>query len=294
MTQNNATSTSVVPECGKICSYDFDSKQEGRFYPLLRKNINCQNIIKRMINPPYKVVKPPPRDPPPEMVKDYTQNGQCPINYYGIIFDDSGSSNPRVYTNQQFNDLLRRENVSNINTYGDNVLQPTLNKYIDQIKDKHVLVVGTLAPWAEAMLINRGARKVTTAEYNAISIGHPRIETITPYKLAEKFVQGQVELFDTAFSYSSIEHTGIGRYGDPLMPHGDLEATAQIWCMVKPGGYFFVGVPVSGDITKCKYLWNAHREYGAVRLQHLTANWEVLEELGRDFHNTLYVTRKLV
>jgi hypothetical protein len=168
-----------------------------------------------------------------------------------------------------------------------------LNKYIDQIREKRVLVVGTQVPWAEAMLINRGARKVITAEYNAISIGHPRSETITPYKLADKFVQGQVELFDAAFSYSSLEHTGIGRYGDPLMPHGDLEAMAQIWCMVKPGGYFFMAVPVSGNRKGCWYEWNAHRVYGEVRLQHLTANWEVLEEHGRSPpRNTLYVLRK--
>jgi hypothetical protein len=285
--------TSIIPDCGKICSYDFDSKEDGKFYPLLRKDVNCQNIMKRMISPPFKVVKPPPRNPPPEMVNNYTQNGQCQMSFYHRYIDESGTSNPRAFTKEQFNNLLMRDNRSNINVYGEGTVQPTLNKYIDQIRDKHILVVGTQVPWAEAMLINRGARKVTTAEYNAISIGHPKSVTITPYKLAEKFVQGQVELFDAAFSYSSLEHTGIGRYGDPLMPHGDLEATAQIWCMVKPGGLFFMAVPVSGNRKGCWYAWNAHRIYGEVRLQHLTANWNVLEELGRGAgHNVLYVLKK--
>jgi hypothetical protein len=284
---------SVIPDCGKICSYDFDSKEDGRLYPLLRKNVSCQNIMQRMISPPYKVVKPPPRKPPPEMINNYTQNGQCQMNYYHRYIDESGKSESRVYSAEQFNNLLMRETKSNINAYGEGSVQPTLNKYVDQIRDKHILVVGTQIPWAEAMLINRGARKVTTAEYNNISILHPKCETIKQYKLAEKFFRGQVELFDAAFSYSSLEHTGIGRYGDPLMPHGDLEATAQIWCMVKPGGYFFMAVPVSGNRKGCWYAWNAHRIYGEVRLQHLTANWEVLEEHGLGAgHNVLYVLKK--
>jgi len=28
-------------------------------------------------------------------------------------------------------------------------------------------------------------------------------------------------LFDMVFSFSSIEHDGLGRYGDPLNPNGD-------------------------------------------------------------------------
>jgi SAM-dependent methyltransferase len=292
----------TAPECGKICSYDFDARRaDAKFYPLLQKRVNCTNILRRMIRPPYPVVKPPPRDPPPELVADYTQNGQCPIKNYSRYMDDSGTGQARVFTAKQFNEWLWQEKVRNVNTYGDNnVVQPTLTRYIDQIKDKHVLVIGTLKPWAEAMLINRGARKVTTAEYNPLTVEHPRVETITPSRLAERFVADSAtagnspELFDTAFSYSSLEHTGIGRYGDPLMPFGDLEAVAQVWCMLKPGGLFFLAVPVSKNRKKCKYLWNAHRVYGVARLQHLTANWEVLDDQTTgDRYHALFVLRKI-
>lgn len=266
-------STAAVPDCGKICSYEYDRSEYGKFYPLLRKQVNCQNIFNRMINPPYKVVKPPPRHPPPNMVNDYTQNGECPIRYWPQYFDESGPSQSRYYNAQYFLNYLRKENVSNVNHYADkNIVQPTLTKYIEHITDKNVLVVGTQRPWAEAMLVNRGARKVTTAEYNYLTIEHPRIEIIKPHKLAERFSAGQAEQFDAAFSYSSFEHTGMGRYGDPLMPFGDLEAVAQVWCMMKPGGYLFLAVPVSDDRKECMYMWNAHRVYGKARLQHLTAN----------------------
>ena len=35
--------------------------------------------------------------------------------------------------------------------------------------------------------------------------------------------------FDAVVSFSSIEHSGLGRYGDALNPWGDLIASAQAW-----------------------------------------------------------------
>ena len=36
-------------------------------------------------------------------------------------------------------------------------------------------------------------------------------------------------------TFSSIEHSGLGRYGDSLNPWGDLITMAQSWCLLKPG-----------------------------------------------------------
>ena len=41
---------------------------------------------------------------------------------------------------------------------------------------------------------------------------------------------------DFAFSYSSIEHNGLGRYGDPLNPNADLQDVAMLSCIIRPGG----------------------------------------------------------
>jgi len=48
--------------------------------------------------------------------------------------------------------------------------------------------------------------------------------------------------------------------------------------MVKPAGHSILVVPVSEDRIQCSIFWNAARIYGSVSLQHLTANWRVLEE----------------
>ena len=267
--------------CGKTCSYEWDRKEEGKYYPLLLKTVNCPNTLYRMAHSPYTVVRPPPRRPPPELVKNYTIDGQCPISSY-IYRDDSstGQQPSRTHFNQEtFRKLLERDNVTNVNYYRDkNVLKPALIKYRHTIRDRRVAVIGTVEPWAESMLVNLGAKSVTTIEYSDLVIEHERLTTITPSRLAKQFISSQADPFDTVFTYSSLEHSGIGRYGDPIAPFGDLEATAQVWCMVKEGGHFILAVPVSNDRQKCSIVWNLERRYGAVRLQHLTANWRVLDE----------------
>jgi len=236
------------------------------------------NTLYRMAHSPYPVVVPPPRTPPANLVNDFTMNGQCPLLY--LYFDQSNSATkkkPVIFTVKAFSALLAQERVRNINSYRDkNVLKPILHTYVNVIKGKHVAVIGTQKPWAEAMLINLGARHVTTIEYTELVIDHDRVTNITPYELAKQFLSGQADPFDTVFTYSSLEHSGLGRYGDPLSPFGDLEATAQVWCMVKPGGHFILAVPQHENRTSCAVKWNAHRVYGIARLQHLTANWRVL------------------
>jgi len=223
-------------------------------------------------------------------------NGLCRLGkpWY---FDDSAPSVPKSFPADRFRSLLKRDKQGiNINHYHDqNKLKPTLRRYIDVIRNKHVAVIGTAVPWAEAMLINLGVDKVTTVEYREILIEHPQVQVTTPYKLAEKFLICPADTFDTVFSYSSIEHVGLGRYGDPLMPYGDTEALAQIWCVTKPGGYLFLAVPVTHNRKECVLRWNAQRNYGFIRMQHLTANWRVLDEINLldSVNNFLYVLQKL-
>lgn len=49
--------------------------------------------------------------------------------------------------------------------------------------------------------------------------------------------------FDLVYSISTIEHVGLGDYGDPRSANGDATAVAHLWEKVRPGGRLFLSVP---------------------------------------------------
>lgn len=55
-----------------------------------------------------------------------------------------------------------------------------------------------------------------------------------------------------------VEHVGLGRYGDPLDPDGDLKAIAELKRVLSPDGLLLFVVPVGGI---SKIMFNAHRIY---------------------------------
>ncbi|VDK28154.1 unnamed protein product, partial [Gongylonema pulchrum] len=70
------------------------------------------------------------------------------------------------------------------------------------------------------------------------------------------------ETFDFVVSFSSIEHSGLGRFGDPLDPLGDLREMQKMRCLMKKNALLFLGLPIGVD----KVFFNAHRFYGRIRL----------------------------
>ena len=61
------------------------------------------------------------------------------------------------------------------------------------------------------------------------------------------YIKQQWEPVDFIFSFSSLEHDGLGRYGDPINPFADLESVGRAWCMLKYGGIFMLGLPMALD-----------------------------------------------
>ena len=56
----------------------------------------------------------------------------------------------------------------------------------------------------------------------------------------------------------TVEHIGLGRYGDPLDPDGDLKAIAELKRVLAVGGNLLFVVPIGGT---AKIMFNAHRIY---------------------------------
>ncbi|NMB57370.1 DUF268 domain-containing protein [Candidatus Beckwithbacteria bacterium] len=56
----------------------------------------------------------------------------------------------------------------------------------------------------------------------------------------------------------TIEHVGLGRYGDKLDPDGDLKAIAELKRVIEKNGSLLFVVPIG---KKAKIMYNAHRIY---------------------------------
>jgi hypothetical protein len=134
-----------------------------------------------------------------------------------------------------------------------------------------VLVIGSEQPWVEVLALLAGAKEVVTLEYSLIAVqGVPQLTTFTPKQFASLYLSGDMAPFDAIASYSSIEHSGLGRYGDALNPWGDIIAVAKAWCVTKPRGVMIIQVPYSNVDS---ILFNAHRTYGQLRTPFLMTNW---------------------
>lgn len=211
----------------------------------------------------------PPKKIPAELLSAYTLGGKVRVEDW--YFNESyPQDKPKFYSKTEIEALVekarRRQTHSYSNT--DLWLHQALDKF--PVQGLTVAVMGSTVPWYEAVALERGGR-VTTIEYNKIISDYPGLELMT---VAE--FQKQPRVFDAAFSISSFEHDGLGRYGDPLNPNGDLETMQKMKSIVKPGGLLFLAVPVGKD----KVVWNAHRIYGRLRLPMLTKGWQIVGKFG--------------
>lgn len=84
-----------------------------------------------------------------------------------------------------------------------------------------------------------------------------------------------VEWRETCESLSclhTIEHFGLGRYGDPVDPKGYLKGLERLKAMVKPGGLLYLSTPIGPQ----RIEFNAHRIFSpATLLGWFEEGWDV-------------------
>ncbi len=71
----------------------------------------------------------------------------------------------------------------------------------------------------------------------------------------------------------TVEHIGLGRYGDPLDPEGDLKSIAELKRVTAPGGHLLFVVPVGAP----RIQFNAHRIYGHAQVLAAFEGFELRE-----------------
>jgi len=220
-------------------------------------------------NSPYKVI-------PEELKNKYTMNGKIPIFTWYI---DERAKNGVEWNNELINSYINKFTPYNIinnkegkSPYGHEVCKNLLKSFLDfNIRNKKVAVVGSKKPWIEAILLNL-QNKVTTIEYNVPNSNFNNLECKDYFKYFEK----NTETYDAVVTFSSIEHSGLGRYGDPLDPDGDINTMETIYNNLLNNGLVIWGAPVGKDAL----AWNAHRIYGAIRLPLIFNKFEELKWYG--------------
>ena len=76
-------------------------------------------------------------------------------------------------------DLASKRNWDNFGgNYGgkeSQLLYDTILAGNVSVKQKYVLVIGSIQPWVESIFLSLGANQVTTLEYNKIISDHPKV-----------------------------------------------------------------------------------------------------------------------
>ena len=209
----------------------------------------------------------PVRHIPPGLLDRFTMGGRIPVvDYY---FNDHPDHSAK-YTKENIDKLVER--AKNRETLCYENTEQWLYALLDRhpIEGKTVLIVGSEIPTYESIVLARGGKPVVI-EYGKIVSDHPGIRYMTVEEAAAEQI-----VCDAGMSISSFEHTGLGRYGDPIDPDGDLVAMQDMKEIVRKGGLMFLAVPLGRD-TIC---WNGMRQYGALRFPLLTAGWYRIDSEG--------------
>ena len=265
---------SIRNSCGQLCDTS-RTGTSGPFFDHVTAPIDCKSIY----NNPYideGHSGPAPKTIPKEFWNEYTMENRVTIRgcYFNQKYLNSKARTP-IWTKEYVDDYIRlaaQGRMLGPYVHNESITLIEGIKHAPGIKNGRVLVVGSESPWVEAYVLNEGAKEVVTLEYGSIESKHPKIKTMIPSEFQKSFLNGSLGLFDAVVTFSSVEHSGLGRYGDSPNPWGDIIAVARTWCVTKVKGSLVIGVPYENG--KDYVMYNAHRVYGKIRFPYLSTNWK--------------------
>ena len=264
-------------DCGEVCDTSSEGEPGGKYYNKVEKYFDCDTLMGSDVMELTLTRAEPPRlyEVPEDIREMYSYGGKVKLlnNYMN---DAKGRGRLHTWTQEMVDkhveDVATGALAFTSYTKNDslNIIRHLQEHMADQVKGGHVLVIGSYTPWVEAILLNEGVAKITTLEYSAITSEHPQIRTWTPDTMRQSWEADGSPMFDAVVSFSSMEHSGLGRYGDSLNPWGDLITAAKAWCMTKAGGRMLLGLPTGFDGV----MFNACKMYGPFQYSQLFANWD--------------------
>jgi len=220
---------------------------------------------------------PPPNVIPESQFNEFTLNGKMNVLY---LFCDDRVHDSEILHNSKYTYSIAFHHLENgtFQYYGKegDALQYALTNY--PINGKNVVIWGLSGCNCEAIAVWKGANKVYVVEYNKPICDNEKILVMNHKEIIENNITA-----DFAISYSSFEHDGLGRYGDPLSPDGDFRAMNEAHKYLNKDGILFLGVPLGQDCL----VWNAHRIYGKNRLPFLLKGWQLIDVFDNNNKDSL-------
>jgi SAM-dependent methyltransferase len=133
-----------------------------------------------------------------------------------------------------------------------------LQKIVPGHNLRHGADIGCATGCFPAMQLAAGVERCTVFEVRNIDVNDDRvgvrIQDLT-------YAEGVEPEFDLITCLSTIEHVGLGRYGDPIDPWGDVKMAGNLRALLRPGGVMFISFPVGRGTV----VYNAHRIYSEHR-----------------------------
>ncbi len=92
---------------------------------------------------------------------------------------------------------------------------------------------------------------VTVLDQRRYPFSHPNLRVVVSDLFSPTLSCG--EPYDAIISISTVEHLGLGRYGDIAKPDADERGARILWSMLREGGRLFATVPLGEPTTQRGY-----------------------------------------
>ena len=268
----------LIKKCGMLCKVNGGTFENSLFFQKRTVPVDCKSIFADdvFIMRGHEQATAP-TEIPKKYLSDYTLNGKIPLKdfYFDQMYLSKTAATPvwKKETVEEWIELAKKDELGG--NYGPGETWHLKNglKVANGVQNGRVLVIGSENPWVEAAVLSVGASEVVTLEYGKIISEHPSIKTMTPNEFKQAYLAGTLGLFDAIVTFSSVEHSGLGRYGDALNPWGDVLEIARAHCVCKPNGSLVIAV-MNTDDGSDELEFNAHRKYGKERWPYLVSNWQ--------------------
>lgn len=184
-------------------------------------------------------------DTDPEPNESICWEGQVPISLHPSL--DTLKSG--VWTSEIINAGICavREDINSITPVhypnAGKMIRDAINKVPSLDENAKILIGGSVSPWIESICLANRFNNITTSDYEVRKVDDSRIKFVHANDVGDA-------KFDLIISFSSIEHDGLGRYGDPINPYGPYNAVDEFYESLNNNGCLLCGIPVLPEEKK--------------------------------------------